>query len=69
MVAMAGVFTVDGSRVIHNIDISWNESWTGTAQVRHFSIDGRRLTIQTDPAPSPVDGKLSIATLLWEKVE
>ncbi len=67
MVAMAGAFTVDGSRVVHNIDISWNENWTG--QVRHFSIDGKRLTIRTDPAPSPVDGKPSIATLIWEKVD
>jgi hypothetical protein len=69
MVAMAGVFTVDGSRVLHNIDISWNETWTGTTQVRNFSVDGKRLTIRTDPAPSPIDGKLSIATLIWEKIE
>jgi hypothetical protein len=69
MVAMAGAFTVDGNRVAHSIDISWNEAWTGTTQVRHFSIDGKRLTIRTDPAPSPIDGKPSVATLIWEKVE
>jgi hypothetical protein len=68
MVAMAGTFTVEGSRVVHNIDISWNESWTGTTQVRHFTIDGKTLTIRTDPALSPIDGKPSIATLTWEKV-
>ncbi len=69
MVAMAGAFTVDGDRVIHRIDISWNETWTGTSQVRHFLIDGKRLTIRTNPGPSPIDGKPSIATLIWEKVE
>jgi hypothetical protein len=69
MVAMAGAFAVDGTRVIHSIDISWNETWTGTSQVRHFVIDGTQLTIRTDPAPSPIDGRPSIATLIWEKVE
>jgi hypothetical protein len=69
MVAMAGTFTVEGHRVVHDIDISWNEAWTGTAQIRHFSIDGNRLTIRTDPAVSPIDGKPSRATLIWEKVE
>lgn len=68
MVAMAGTFTVDGNRVIHNIDVSWNETWTGTSQVRHFVTDGKRLTIRTDSAPSPIDGRPSIATLVWEKV-
>lgn len=69
MVAMAGAFTVDGAQVIHDIEISWNETWTGTSQVRHFVIDGTRLTIRTDPAPSPIDGRPSIATLIWEKVK
>jgi hypothetical protein len=68
MVAMAGTFTVDGSRIIHTIDISWNEAWTGTAQVRHFVIDGTRLTIRTEPARSPIDGRPSVATLTWEKI-
>jgi hypothetical protein len=31
MVAYAGTFKVEGSRVVHNIDISWNENWTGMA--------------------------------------
>ena len=68
MNAYAGTFKVEGSRVVHNIDISWNESWTGTAQPRNFRIDGRTLTIRTDPAVSPIDGKQGTLVLVWEKV-
>jgi hypothetical protein len=68
MVAMAGTFAVEGSRVLHRIDISWNENWTETTQVRNFVIEGTRLTIRTEPAPSAIDGKTAIATLIWEKV-
>jgi hypothetical protein len=60
MVAYAGTFKVEGSRVVHNVDISWNENWTGTAQVRSFRIEGRTLTIRTEPAGT---------VLIWEKVE
>ncbi|SRR6266571_1577430 len=68
MVAYAGTFKVDGSRVVHNVDVSWNENFTGTAQVRNFRIDGRRLTISVDPQVG-VDGQKVTAVLTWEKVE
>jgi GNAT superfamily N-acetyltransferase len=31
MVAYAGTIKVEGTRVLHNVDISWNENWTGSA--------------------------------------
>jgi hypothetical protein len=67
-IAYGGTFTVEGSRVVHHVDISWNEAWTDTIQVRHFHIDGRTLTIRTDPAASPIDGQQATAMLIWEKV-
>ena len=69
VVAYAGTFTVEGSRVVHNVDISWNENFTGTAQVRNFRIDGRTLTIRTDPAMTPIDGKQATFEVIWEKVQ
>jgi len=69
MNAYAGTFKVEGSRVVHNIDISWNESWTGTAQPRNFRIDGRTLTLRTDPAVSPIDGRQGTLVLVWEKIQ
>jgi hypothetical protein len=61
----AGTFTVEGDRVVHNVDISWNENWTGTAQARHFRIEGRRLIIRSEQIG--VDGREIIADLTWEK--
>ena len=69
MLAYAGTFSFDGATVTHHIEISWNENWTGTDQMRHARIVGRSLYITTDPMPSPIDGKLIVAILTWEKLE
>jgi len=69
VIAYGGTFKVDGSHVLHDVDISWNETWTGTPQPRNFRIEGRNLIISTNPAISPVDGKQNIAILTWEKVQ
>ena len=53
----------------HHIDISWNELWTGTTQFRDVKKDGNRLIYTTHPAPNARDGKMSITTLVWEKVK
>jgi hypothetical protein len=45
-----------------------NETWTGTAQVRNFRIEGRRLTISVDPQVG-FDGREATAVLQWEKVQ
>ena len=44
MVAYAGTYTLGEKQVIHHIDISWNQGWTGTDQVRFFELDGDTLT-------------------------
>jgi hypothetical protein len=51
MFAYAGRYTADGQKVIHHVDISWNQSWTGTDLVRLYKLDGNTLTITTAPAP------------------
>ena len=69
VIAYGGTFTFDGKTVTHNVDISWNENWTGVPQIRNVSLEGRKLYISTNPMPSPIDGKLGIGILAWEKVE
>src|SRR5215813_11683001 len=66
MAAYAGTYRISGNQVVHHVDASWNESWTGTDQVRNFKFDGERLTIATAPSPSPRTGKMSVRTLVWE---
>jgi hypothetical protein len=68
MLAYGGTFRIEGDQVVHNVDISWNETWTGTAQVRNFRIEGRRLTISVDPQVG-FDGREATAVLQWEKVQ
>ena len=40
MISYAGTYTFDAEKVIHHVDISWNQSWTGTDQVRFYKLDG-----------------------------
>jgi Lipocalin-like domain len=69
MYAYAGTFTVDGNTVTHHVDISWNENWTGTDQVRNVKFDGDTLYISTNPQSDGIDGRIIVAELVWEKVK
>jgi hypothetical protein len=69
MLAYAGTYTVDGEKVVNHVDISWNESWTGTDQVRFYKVDGDTLTITTTPGRSPFTGEERRSVLVWKKVQ
>jgi len=47
MTAYAGTYTVAGSTVIHHVKISWNQTWGGADQIRHFELVGDILKIKT----------------------
>jgi len=55
MFAYAGTYSVDAGKVMHHIDISWNETWTGTDQIRLFEVSGNTLTLTTR-IPDPANG-------------
>jgi hypothetical protein len=57
------------SSIKHYIDLSRNEVWTGTTQLRSVKRDGERLVYTTPPFHFHTDGKKSINTLVWEKVK
>jgi Lipocalin-like domain len=44
--------------VIHRLDGSWNELWTGTTQVRLLSVEDDKLIYRTPETIDPMDGKL-----------
>jgi Lipocalin-like domain len=69
LVAYAGTYTVEGDRVTHRIEVSWNQSWTGTAVVRTFAVEGDRVRLQTAPSPGPFGGREGIGVLIWQRVE
>ena len=69
MFAYAGTYTADGEKVVHHVDISWNQSWTGTDLVRFYKLDGDTLTIRTARAENAFDGEEGEFVLVWEKVK
>jgi hypothetical protein len=69
MSAYAGTYTIKGDQVINHPDVSWNETWTGTDQVRHYKFDADRLSLMTDQSPDLFTGKMSVRTLVWEKIK
>ncbi len=70
LIAYSGPYKLEGSKLVTEVDISWNQGWTGTKQGRTFTIEGNRLTLVTDRAPSALEpGKTVSARLVWERVE
>jgi hypothetical protein len=69
MTAYGGTYTFDGKRMEHHIDISWNEVLTGSTLFRDVKKEGNRLIYTTHPAPNASNGKMSVTTLVWEKVK
>jgi hypothetical protein len=69
LIAYAGSYSIKGDEVRHFIDASWNQSWTGTTQVRRFRINDNHLYITTLPAKNPLTGKESSSVLVWSKAD
>ena len=65
--AYAGTYSLEGGKVIHHVDISWNEVWTGTDQIRLVEVNGSVLTLTTH-IPDPVSGSETVYAVVWEKV-
>ena len=71
MAAYSGVYRVKGNRWIAKVDVAWDESWTGTEQVRFFRIDGDKLTVTTAFQPnSNLPGNPETrGVLIWRRVK
>jgi hypothetical protein len=67
--AYSGPYTFDGKTVEHHIDISWNEVFTGMTLRREVKRVGDRIMLTTPPSPRSKDGKMSVRTLIFEKVK
>ena len=63
--AYCGTYHVGREEVVHTVAVSLIPNWIGSDQVRRFSFQGDRLTLATPPLP--IDGRLQVATLVWER--
>jgi hypothetical protein len=68
MLAYAGTYTLDEEKVVHHVDASWNQSWTGTDQVRFYGLDGDQLFITAAKAPDPYTGEDVVHKIRFEKI-
>ena len=68
MFAYAGTYTQEAGSVIHHVDISWNQIWNGTDQVRFYEVQGNTLVI-TASGIGPTSGTQAHYVVVWEKVE
>ncbi len=68
MISYTGRYRIEGERFITKVDASWNEGWTGSEQARSFKIDGDRLNLIGDWAPSATlpDAPMARSILAWE---
>lgn len=64
-----GTYNIDGNKIIYHIDSAWVPAWNGSNQVRYFTIEGKKLTIKSEPRKSLVDGKNVISIAIFEKSE
>jgi hypothetical protein len=67
MFAYAGTYSVDDKKVLHHIDLSWNEAWTGTTQIRFLKLQGNELTYISAPARNPMNGRDCVHTVIFRR--
>jgi lipocalin-like protein len=68
MTSYGGTYTIDGNEITHHVDVSWNESWTGTDQKRVARFEGNRVYLSTTPLLDPLTGTMTVRTMTWEKL-
>jgi hypothetical protein len=70
LAAYSGIYTVDGNRFTVTVDVSANEIWNGTKQIRNWALDRGRLVITTERAPYSRDpSKMVVIRLVADRVE
>jgi hypothetical protein len=69
LMSYAGTWELRGDEVFHYVDASANELWTGSEQKRFYKIEGDRLSLSTPVNADPIDGKISVRSMMWQKVK
>jgi Lipocalin-like domain len=67
MLAYSGTYTLDDEKVIHHVDVSWNQTFTKTALIRFYNLANSILTITAAPAIDPYSGKEVIHRMEFRK--
>ena len=65
--AYAGRFSLDGDEVTHYIEVSSIQNYVGKELVRTVRFQGDQITLVTPP--TPVNGKVQIVELIWQRLQ
>ncbi|GGF76493.1 hypothetical protein GCM10007301_40490 [Azorhizobium oxalatiphilum] len=68
MLAYTAAYRVEGDRVIHTVDGSWNPLWGREPLIRPFTLDGDHLVISGAPGHDPVTGDEVVYRMEFERV-
>ena len=70
LLGLGGTYRIDGSRIVIAIDVSYNEYANGKSLLRNWQVEGRRLTLTSDPEPFGRDpSRKVVLQQQWEKLE
>jgi hypothetical protein len=67
MIAYAGTYRIEGNKVIHHIEVAWDQARIGSDQVRYFELRGDQLLLRTPTNKGPLDGKEGVGILTFER--
>jgi Lipocalin-like domain len=67
--AYSGRYRLEGDKWVTKVDAAWNVSWVGTDQERFYKLDGKQLHVisQWVPGGPPLDGRMVLGLLTWER--
>jgi hypothetical protein len=65
MLAYAGTYRVEGDKIVHHIEMAWDQTRLGSDQVRFFSFEDDRLLLRTPVNLGPIDGKQGFGLLTF----
>jgi hypothetical protein len=66
IIAYSGTYWVVGDKLWFDVDVSWNESWNGSRQLRSFEIAGDRMTIMAEII-NPMTGRPAVHRVTFER--
>jgi len=69
MIAYSGTFSISGNSVTYDLDITWNEHWTGSLQLRHWELRDGKLLVWTPEFDDPFKGGRAVHRLSFEKMK
>ena len=67
MLAYVASYTLEGDRVVHHVDGSWNPNWHGDL-ARPFKLEGDRLVISGAPGIDPRTGEKVVYRMEFTRV-